>query len=259
MRQALAAGNEFVLVYQPVFRVAGDVRALVGFEALVRWRHPRQGWLAPDLFIPIAEKSGLIQPLGDWVLRHALRQGLAFSRIRPDLKLSMSVNVSVLQLSRPGFGADVGAALQAEGFPPEALCLEVTESMLTDIAVFYVLTDLRALGVRVAIDDFGIGYSSLSYLFRLPADVVKLDRSFLETVGGDDGSRDFIGAVIRLAHAAGKSVIVEGIETQAQLDVATGAETDMVQGFLLARPLSAESLEEALRRVETGDARLESG
>ncbi|MFL5256291.1 MAG: EAL domain-containing protein [Rhodopila sp.] len=257
MHQALAAGNEFVLVYQPVFSVAGDVRSLVGFEALVRWRHPRQGWLAPDLFIPIAEKSGLIQPLGDWVLRHALRQGLAFGRLRPELKLSMSVNVSVSQLSRPGFGADVTAALQAEGFPPEALCLEVTESMLTDIAMFYVLTDLRALGIRIAIDDFGIGYSSLSYLFRLPADVVKLDRSFLETVGGDDGSRDFIGAVIGLAHAAGKSVIVEGIETQAQLDVATGARTDMVQGFLLARPLSAESLQDALRQVETGDARLE--
>jgi diguanylate cyclase (GGDEF)-like protein len=263
MRQALAVGDEFVLVYQPIFAVAPDGRRpdgrrldgrrldgrrLAGFEALLRWRHPRQGWLAPDLFIPLAEKSGLIQPLGDWVLTEACRQGKIFQAARPDLTLQMAVNVSAAQLARPGFAADVAAVLQLEGFPPQALCLEVTESMLTDVAVACVLVEVRALGVKVAIDDFGTGYSSLSYLLRLPADVVKLDRSFLEMAGGTSRGPDFVGAVVALAHVAGKVVIVEGIETASQLEMAIAMGADMLQGFLLARPLSVQAAEEAFLR-----------
>nr|WP_294505079.1 EAL domain-containing protein [uncultured Rhodopila sp.] len=248
MRQALSVGDEFVLVYQPIFAVGPDGRRLAGFEALLRWRHPRQGWLAPDLFIPLAEKSGLIQPLGDWVLTEACRQAKLFQAARPDLTLQMAVNVSAAQLARADFAADVAAVLRAEAFPPEALCLEVTESMLTDVAVACVLVEVRALGVKVAIDDFGIGYSSLSYLLRLPADVVKLDRSFLEMAGGSARGPDFVGAVVALAHVAGKIVIVEGIETAAQLDMATAMGADMLQGFLLARPLSVQAVEEAFLR-----------
>nr|WP_294520640.1 EAL domain-containing protein [uncultured Rhodopila sp.] len=248
MRQALTVGDEFVLVYQPIFAAAPDGRRLAGFEALLRWRHPRQGWLAPDLFIPLAEKSGLIQPLGDWVLTEACRQGKIFQAARPDLPLQMAVNVSAAQLARPGFAADVAAVLQVQEFPAEALCLEVTESMLTDVAMSSVLVEVRALGVKVAIDDFGIGYSSLSYLLRLPADVVKLDRSFLEMAGGSTRGPDFVGAVVALAHVAGKIVIVEGIETASQLDMAIGMGADMLQGFLLARPLSVQAAEEAFLR-----------
>ncbi len=250
MREALAVGDQFVLVYQPVFAMAEGKRLLAGFEALVRWRHPRQGWLAPDLFIPLAERTGLIQPLGAWVLVQALRQGRAFQQACPDRTLVMAVNVSASQLARPGFSAEIAAALQAEDFPAESLCVEVTESMLTDVAVSTVLVEIRALGVKVAIDDFGIGYSALSYLLRLPADVVKLDRSFLEMAGGTTPGSDFVGAVVSLAHVAGKVVIVEGIETQAQLDMAMSVGADMLQGFLLARPLSVQAAEEALRRPE---------
>nr|WP_294543728.1 EAL domain-containing protein [uncultured Rhodopila sp.] len=248
MRQALSVGDEFVLVYQPVFSVSPGGRRLAGFEALLRWRHPRQGWLAPDLFIPLAEKSGLIQPLGDWVLTEACRQGRIFQAARPDLTLQMAVNVSASQLARPGFAADVAGVLQAETFPPEALCLEVTESMVTDVAVSCVLVELRALGVKVAIDDFGVGYSSLSYLLRLPADVVKLDRSFLEMAGGSTRGPDFVGAVVALAHVAGKVVLVEGIENASQLEMAIAMGADMLQGFLLARPLSVQAAEEAFLR-----------
>jgi diguanylate cyclase (GGDEF)-like protein len=248
MRQALSVGDEFVLVYQPIFDASPGQRRLAGFEALVRWRHPRQGWLGPELFIPLAEKSGLIQPLGDWVLTQACRQGKIFQAARPDLTLQIAVNVSAAQLARPGFAADVAAVLKAEGFTPEALCLEVTESMVTDVAVSCVLMEVRALGVKVAIDDFGTGYSSLSYLLRLPADVVKLDRSFLEMAGGSSRGPDFVGAVVALAHVAGKVVIVEGIETASQLEMAVAMGADLLQGFLLARPLSVQAAEEAFLR-----------
>jgi len=253
MREALSIGDQFVLVYQPVFAMEAGIRQLAGFEALVRWRHPRQGWLAPDLFIPLAERTGLIQPLGAWVLVQALRQGRAFQQMRPDRTLVMSVNVSAAQLAQPSFAAVVASALQAEDFPAESLCLEVTESMLTDVAVSTVLVEIRGLGVKVAIDDFGIGYSALSYLLRLPADVVKLDRSFLEMAGANSPGPDFVGAVVGLAHVAGKVVIVEGIETQAQLDIAINVGADMLQGFLLARPLSVQAAEAALLRPEGGE------
>jgi diguanylate cyclase (GGDEF)-like protein len=244
MREALRAGDNFVLLYQPLFGVLSGARRLVGFEALVRWRHPRHGWMSPAVFIPMAEKSGLILPLGDWVLATALRQGRALRRAYPAANLIVNVNVSALQLPREGFCTDVAEALEAEGFPPTALCLEVTESMLTDARAAAVLTEIRMLGVEVAIDDFGIGYSSLSYLRRLPVDKVKLDRSFLEDIEGDPLGVGFVSAVIALAHAAGKPVVFEGIETQAQLDIAVATGADVVQGFFFAPPLSISAARE---------------
>jgi EAL domain-containing protein (putative c-di-GMP-specific phosphodiesterase class I) len=151
------------------------------------------------------------------------------------------VNVSASQLAQPGFCSNLADTLQAEGFPPPALCLDVAESILADVAGSYVLTDVRKLGVQVAIDDFGMGYSSLSYLLRLPVDVVKLDRSFLEEVDRDTRGASFVGAVVALAHAAGKSVVLDGIETEAQFDIASAASADLVQGFLFAPPLSANA------------------
>jgi diguanylate cyclase (GGDEF)-like protein len=241
MRDALSTGDNFVLLYQPLFAIADGKKHLAGFEALVRWRHPRHGWMSPSTFIPLAERSGLILPLGDWVLATALREGRALRRANPGADLIINVNVSVLQLPRPGFCGDVAGMLEAEGFPPTGLCLEITESMLTDAASAAVLAEIRALGVEIAIDDFGIGYSSLSYLRRLPVDKVKLDRSFLEDMEGDPRGIDFVSAVIALAHAAGKPVVFEGIETQAQLDIAFITGADIVQGFFFAPPLSANA------------------
>lgn len=241
LREALTHNDQFVLQYQPLFDITGGTKRLVGFEALVRWRHPRRGWMEPGLFVPQVEKSGLILALGTWVLAEALHQGKKFLQARPDAKLQLAVNVSTIQLAEPGFCFNLAAMLQAERFPPAALCLEVTERMLADAAVSTVLADVRGLGVRVAIDDFGIGYSSLSSLRQLPADIIKLDRSFIE---GDAVDSVFIGAVIKLAHAVGMPVVQEGIETQAQFKNALAAGADMVQGFLLGVPLFANAAAE---------------
>lgn len=250
MREALDAGDQFVLAYQPLFAVAGGNKTLVGFEALLRWLHPRQGWLAPDLFIPLAEKSGLIVPLGDWVLKQALREGRSFQNAHSGRALHIAVNVAAPQLVRPGFTADLKAMLDAEGFPPSSLCLEVTETMLADVAVGFTLVEVRKLGVKVAIDDFDVGYSSLSYLCHLPADVAKLDRSFLENVDGNARGLEFVGAVISLVKATGKQVVVEGIETRAQFEIAIDAGADMFQGFWFARPMPAAGAAELARRPD---------
>jgi EAL domain-containing protein (putative c-di-GMP-specific phosphodiesterase class I) len=252
LRQALASGDQFALLYQPIYGLESGTPTLVGFEALARWRHPRGGWLSPALFIPLAEKSGLILPLGDWVLATAVRQARAFRDDHPGVELSMAVNVSALQLPQPGFCANLAHLLESEGLPPAALCLEVTESMLADGAASRVLAEIRALGANVAIDDFGQGYSSLSYLRRLPADIVKLDRSFLENIQDEMPGVEFISAVTTLAHALGKSVVFEGVETQEQLDFALAAGADMAQGFFFARPLSANAAGELLsRQIQT--------
>jgi len=237
LRDALSRGDEFVLLYQPLFSAGAGKRRLSGFEALLRWHHPHYGWMAPDTFLPMAEKSGLIVPIGDWVLARALRDGASLRRARRDPGLEIAVNVSPVQLAQPGYGTSVADALRAEGFPPEALCIEVTESVLADAALASVVAEIRRLGVRVSIDDFGMGYSSLSYLRRLPVDVVKLDRSFLEDAAGDPACRGFVGSVVSVVHAAGMAVVIEGIETHAQLALALSSGADMLQGFLFAKPL----------------------
>jgi len=253
MRSALRGRDEFVLLYQPIFHITSRSRRLAGFEALLRWRHPRHGWMSPALFIPLAEKSGLILPLGDWVLSTALHQGLLLRQAHPDGRLTMNVNVSVLQIPQSGYCRGVAEALAAEGYPAEALCLEVVESLPADAAAGAVLADLRKLGVQVAIDDFGIGFSSMSYLRRLPVDKVKLDRSFLEDIEGDPRGVGFVSAVIALAHAAGKPVVFEGIETQAQFDIARSTGADLAQGFLFAPPLSANAAMELVARQQQLD------
>ncbi|TLU72086.1 bifunctional diguanylate cyclase/phosphodiesterase [Lichenicoccus roseus] len=247
MRDALREGDQFVLLYQPLFRLGAGRSVLAGFEALLRWRHPVRGWLSPALFIPVAEESELILPLGEWVMEQALRQGRAFHAASPGAGLVMNVNVSALQLTQAGFCSGLAGVIEAEGLDAGQLCLEITESMLTGAGASTVLAEARELGVQVAIDDFGIGYSSLSYLRRLPVDVVKLDRSFLEDVGGGSSGEAFVVAVIALAHAAGKPVVFEGIETQDQKDIARRAGADMVQGFFFAPPLSANAALELVR------------
>jgi len=246
LRRALSTEGELTLLYQPVLRMTSAHKSrLIGFEALVRWRHPTVGLMAPGRFIPMAEKSGLILPLGDWVMTTALRQGRDLQRICQNEVLTINVNVSVLQLKQAGFCSGLAEMLLAEDFPPSSLCLEVVESMLSDTTASSALDEVRRLGVKVAIDDFGVGYSSLSYLRRLPVDVVKLDRSFLEDADcGNAGGDRFISAVVALAHAVGKLVVLEGIETHGQSAIGYAAGADMVQGYLFAPPLSEHAARE---------------
>jgi diguanylate cyclase (GGDEF)-like protein len=247
LRAALAArdGGLF-LVYQPV--VALVTGELLGFEALARWQHRDWGLVSPAEFVPSAETGGFVAELGDWVLGVALDQWAAWSARFPDFagRLRLAVNVSPRQLGvAGGFARRIAAALGDRGLVPGCLVVEVTEAAVADAAAARELTDIRRLGVRVEIDDFGTGYSSLSYLRHLPADAVKLDRSFLpgakissdrqEDAAADEG---FMTAVIAVAASAHLEVVVEGVETLEQLAASRRAGARSVQGFLFAKPMT---------------------
>jgi diguanylate cyclase (GGDEF)-like protein len=240
LREALQSADQFILMYQPIFQAAGTNR-LAGFEALIRWQHPRNGLLPPGSFIPLAEKSGLILPLGEWVLARRLHAAL-HGKTCP-----VSVNISAPQLAHPDFRAGLMKTLESENLPASALCLEITETMLTEPAAFRTLAEIRAIGTNVAIDDFGMGYSSLSYLRQLPADIAKFDRSFLQSQQGEPLDPNFINAASALARAAGKTVLFEGVETAEHLDLALAAGAELIQGFYFDPPLSAQA---ALRLAE---------
>ena len=255
MREALVAHDQLSLLYQPIFAVRSGTRRLAGFEALLRWQHPRRGWLAPGEFLASAEQSGLILPLNDWVLATALREGRSLARSGGRAGLFLAVNVSVAQLARPDFFAGLVDVLDAEDMAPTALCLEVTDDILTNAAATASLDTCRALGVLVAIANHGIGYSSLSLPRRLPLDIVKFDRRFLEEIEDDARGPDFARAVAALAHAAGKQVVFEGVETQDQYNMVLAAGTDMTQGFFLASPLSAHAAEDYAERYARRDER----
>jgi EAL domain-containing protein (putative c-di-GMP-specific phosphodiesterase class I) len=246
LRPALARG-QFALHYQP--RVDVKRMAVTGFEALLRWQHPELGRVAPGDFIGIAEETGLIVPIGRWVLEEACRQTrrLIDEFGRP---VRVSVNVSARQLAQPGFVMDVRDALDASGLAPHCLELELTESALIENVgrAATMLDELKALGIKLALDDFGTGYSGLAYLRRLPIDVLKLDRSF---VMGDDGhisAFDFIKAFVDMAHALRMAVVAEGVETWEVLDFLHAANCDEVQGYLLARPVPLDDLRALLAR-----------
>ncbi|HEU5449001.1 MAG TPA: EAL domain-containing protein [Acidimicrobiia bacterium] len=232
--------DELRLVYQPVFDTeTGDV---IGAEALLRWDSP-QGPISPAEFIPIAEETGLVMPIGDWVLRTACRQAAAWRR-ELGRGLPVSVNIAARQLTRPGLATQVLVALGEAGANPDDLVLEITEhGVLEDFAAaFRHLQEVRALGVRVAVDDFGTGWSSLSYLQRLPVDELKIDRSFVATLGVEGPSMAIVGALVSLAHGLGLTVVAEGVETDEQLAELRRLGCDSVQGFLLARPAPPEEI-----------------
>jgi diguanylate cyclase (GGDEF)-like protein len=227
--------DELRLEYQPMFELATGVA--VGAEALLRWDNPLRGPVPPGEFIPIAEESGLILPIGDWVLRTACRQAAAW-RQELGRGIRVSVNVAARQLTRPGLAAHVLVALGEAGADPADLVLEITEhGVLEDFAAaFRHLQEVRALGVRVSVDDFGTGWSSLSYLQRLPVDELKIDRSFVATLGVDGPSMAIVGSLVDMAHGLGLTVVAEGVETTDQLMELERLGCDAVQGFLLARP-----------------------
>ena len=240
MRQALAQG-QFRLHYQP--QVDTRTGAVLGAEALIRWTDPELGEVSPGEFIPVAEESGFIIAIGDWVLRHAVQQAAEW-RAR-GLKLVVSVNVSALQFQQPGFVEGVAQALRDARLPAAGLELELTESMLVHDAADALLRlqALADLGVKMAIDDFGTGYSSLSYLKRLPVHRLKIDRSFVDGLPDDESDVGLVHAIINMGKALKLQIIAEGVETEAQRRFLKKAGCEQFQGFLFAKALDPASFE----------------
>ncbi|MCU1468770.1 MAG: diguanylate cyclase/phosphodiesterase with sensor(s) [Actinomycetia bacterium] len=240
--------HEMVLQYQPIVELSTGRPN--GFEALVRWQHPTRGMLAPDEFIPIAEETGLIVPLGRWVLNRACRDLANWTQTYPQaVRLYVSVNLSAHQLQDPHIVADVQAALADTALEPSRLVLEITESALMhDMqAALMRLTALKALGIRLSVDDFGTGYSSLSYLKQFPIDTVKIDKSFVDEVysGADDAT--FVGAILRLSEALHLDTLAEGIETEDQANTLKQLGCHLGQGYHYAKPLDPSDVDELLR------------
>jgi EAL domain-containing protein (putative c-di-GMP-specific phosphodiesterase class I) len=238
LQRALAT-DQLELYYQPVVRLVDG--SISGVEALLRWRHPEKGLISPSEFIPIAEETGLIIPIGRWVLREGCRHARRLPT--PDgVPLRMSVNLSLRQIQHSDIVADVRDALEESGLAPGRLTLEITESVLmddTDLAVGR-LRDLKALGVTLALDDFGTGYSSLSYLSRFPVDILKMDRSFLHE-GSTPGSHSLANAVVGLGATLALEVVAEGIELPEQAESLRTLGCDLGQGFHFAHPMNAEA------------------
>jgi diguanylate cyclase (GGDEF)-like protein len=243
LRRALANG-ELRLQYQPVVELSSG--AVVGFEALVRWDHPTRGLLSPGEFISVAEETGLIVRLGEWVMVEALTQTQRWREQLADRHdLWISVNVSPRQLRSPGLVDALAAVLESTGIPPAAVCLEITESALVDEAGPHLasMNGIRSLGVHLAVDDFGTGYSSLAYLKSLPVTIVKVDRSFVQELGGADATAPaIVDAIVSMAHALRLQVVAEGVESPEQLDVLRGLGAGYAQGYFWSLPLEVDEV-----------------
>ena len=246
LREALAAGDQLAVHYQPVY--AARTRRMSGIEALVRWNHPEKGLLSPAMFIPIAEESGLIEPLGAWVLREACTAARNWAVDK------LSVNISAVQLRNPAFGVGVLAICDETGLDPARLELEITETCFIEnaAAIQPNIATLRSAGVQIALDDFGTGYSSLSHLREFDVDRVKIDRSFVSSIDRPDGGSAIIQAIVHLAQATGLQVTAEGVETSEQSLFLSGIGCDELQGFLLSRPLPASGIEALLEAIGAG-------
>lgn len=254
LRQALAR-RELFLDYQPQYD-AGDGRML-GVEALLRWRHPQQGLISPASFIPIAEETGLIVSIGEWVLDEACRQNAAWLAAGCG-PLVVAVNLSALQITQAGLSATVSAALRRHALPPALLELEITESVLmrdTDRAL-EVLSDLRRIGIKVSIDDFGTGYSSLNYLKRLPLDKLKIDRSFIRDLPRDANDVAITQAIIAISSKLGLAVIAEGVETREQFEFLRNNGCNQIQGFYFSRPRPPQEIIDEFRGGTPGNPEL---
>jgi diguanylate cyclase (GGDEF)-like protein/PAS domain S-box-containing protein len=240
--------DELRLQFQPIVQLP-SIR-LQEVEALLRWQHPTRGWVMPADFISIAEETGLIIPIGLWVLEHACRQLALWQTEFPrDPPLQLSVNLSPRQFEHPDLIVDVQQALGDAGVEPSSLKLEITEGIVMRDTESSILTlrKFKNLGIRIAIDDFGTGYSSLSHLRRLPLDVLKIDRSFIQGIGGNDEDNAIVQAIISMAKALGLAVTAEGVETPEQLALLQAWSCDRAQGYLFSRPLNARALTNLLR------------
>jgi diguanylate cyclase (GGDEF)-like protein len=241
LRKALASG-ELELHYQPISNLTSN--RISGCEALIRWRHPERGMVPPSAFIPLAEETGLIVPIGEWVVRQAC---LTAAHWPADIKIA--VNLSPAQLRSPGLPQVIISALAASGLAPDRLELEITETVLLhdSEATLAILHQLRELGVRIAMDDFGTGYSSLSHLQRFPFDKIKIDRSFVSNIVGNASSLNIVRAVAALANGLGVIATAEGVETEAQLNAVKSEGCAEMQGYLLSRPVPADEVERFFR------------
>jgi diguanylate cyclase (GGDEF)-like protein/PAS domain S-box-containing protein len=238
--------NEFVVHYQPEVSLA--TRKIVAFEALARWEHPERGLLLPEQFVPVAEETGLIVPIGEVVLKEACRQAKEWHELWSSDPPALCVNLSARQFREPSLTESVARILDVNGPEPSSLFLEVTETtaMSDAPATAAALEELQNLGVRTILDDFGTGYSSLSYLERFPVDYVKIDRSFVGGLGEYSGAEMLVSAVISLAHALDLKVIAEGVETEEQFERLREMGCDMAQGHLFSEPLTAEGVADLL-------------
>jgi diguanylate cyclase (GGDEF)-like protein len=248
LREAEARG-ELRLHFQP--QVSARDEDIVGIEALVRWEHPEMGMVSPGFFIPLAEETGLIVPIGRWVLFEACRQARAWQQ-RFGLPLRIAVNLSAVQLGRRELVDDVTAALAETGLPPDTLELEVTESVSVKRIPHLIesLEALRSLGCQIAIDDFGTGQASLDYIRRFPADRIKIDQVFVRNIGVDPDDEAIVRATIGMAHSLGRHVVAEGVEYEQHAAFLREQGCDELQGFLFCRPLPVEALEELLAERE---------
>ncbi len=248
--RSAVGNNEFELEYQPIVRLA-DQR-LVGMEALTRWHRPGHGTVLPYEFIPIAEQSRLITNIDAWVVRTACQQAAAWDR--PDL--AIAVNISAYDLQRPSTVDTISEELELANLRPTQLTIEITESALVaeDISIATSLARIKKLGVRLAIDDFGTGYSSFTYLRRLPAHILKIDRSFVALLDDDPSVRAIAAAIIDMGHALGLTVIAEGVETGNQANRLRALRCDAAQGFLFARPQPAAAFDAYFARTPPGQA-----
>jgi diguanylate cyclase (GGDEF)-like protein/PAS domain S-box-containing protein len=248
MHQAIER-EEFLLHYQPIINLKTD--ALIGFEALVRWKHKTHGMLSPLQFIGAAEDTGLILPLGQWILRESCRQMRRWQERNPAASgLAVTVNLSSKQFLQPDLAKQITATLEETGLDPHCLKLEITESHLmenTEMAA-QTIGSLRAMGVELSIDDFGTGYSSLSYLHRLPVSYLKIDRSFITQMIESEGNSEIVRTIIKLTQNLKMKVIAEGIETNQQLTQLKGLNCEYGQGYLFAEPMEAKAAETFIAR-----------
>ena len=252
--------REFVLHYQPT--VVLQTGRIAGVEALVRWQHPERGLVPPMDFIPVAEETGLIVPLGEWVLETACRQAKEWHVAHPNEPLlTMSVNLSARQLQHEGIVTTVERVLTSTGLSPETLTLEITESAVMNdhVTTIVRLNQLKALGVRIAVDDFGTGYSSLSYLRRFPIDVLKIDRSFVDGVTDGPQKRALLRTIVELGRTLNLETVAEGIEQPEEMQQLRSLDCDLGQGYYFARPLDADSVGELLATGEMATASVVAG
>jgi EAL domain-containing protein (putative c-di-GMP-specific phosphodiesterase class I) len=248
LRRAIDRG-EFFLNYQPLVSLKDG--SIKGFEALVRWRHPERGLVSPATFIPVMEETGLVVPLGNWVLFEACRQLQAWREQFPALAhIAISVNVSGRQFGKSNLAAEVDAVLAATALPPRNLTLEITESVMVTNSDYAAdaLRQLRGQGVTISVDDFGVGYSSHSQLHRFPIDALKIDRSFLQRIdaAGEERDAEIVRTIVTLAHNLHLHVTAEGVETPLQLERLKQLGCQTGQGYLFAKPLPPEDVESLL-------------
>ncbi len=238
--------EELYMVFQPQY-MSGSTQ-LRGYEALVRWKHPEMGLISPGEFIPVAEETGLIIEIGEWILETVLRKFTEF-KLRYDMTAVVSVNISVIQLLEPSFIPMVKRVLDKTGFNSSNLELEITESVFISFPelVIDVIQQLRDLGIRIALDDFGTGYASLNYLQMLPINVLKIDKTFIDKIIAPNSLNQIVGSIITLSHELGIEVVAEGVEREEQLQYLTEHDCDYLQGFLLSEPIEEKHIFELLR------------